>query len=389
MKYLFSFTMAVLLLSCSSTETVSNKIETGNYAEAFDISIAELNKDKNKNSNQKHIPLLKEAFSKAADADLAEIKQLEKLQTAESLKKVYGNYLNLDIRQDEIRALLPLTYEGKNVEFKFSDYSSKITLSKKNYTDYLYSSALEDLNGSQIDARNAYKYLEDLIYIDPVYKNNLNELLKKAKDKGSSFVLTTLKNNISAISNDSIIDLSNINASNFNNPWVIYHNKKDRNIKYDYEVVITLDKLTFEPEKTLQETVPQEAKVQDGWQYQLDGNGNVMKDDKGNDIKVPKYTTVNAEVVLYQQNKSSKIDGNVLIKNSKNNTTISENPQFGEAKFEHLYGKYRGDQRAIDQKYYEALKSKAIPYPHDYEFIKYSLRNFKQKLDALLENQKF
>ena len=123
MKYLFSFTMAVLLLSCSSTQTVSNKIETGNYAEAFDISIAELNKDKNKNSNQKHIPLLKEAFSKAADADLAEIKQLEKLQTAESLKKVYGNYLNLDIRQDEIRALLPLTYEGKNVEFKFSDYS--------------------------------------------------------------------------------------------------------------------------------------------------------------------------------------------------------------------------------------------------------------------------
>ena len=389
MKSILIFSIFILLLSCSSTQTVSNKIETGNYAEAFDISIAELNKDKNKNSSQKHIPLLKEAYRKAADADIEEIKQLEKLKTAESFKKIYGNYLNLDIRQDEVRALLPLFYEGKNVEFKFSDYSSKIALSKKNYADLLYSTALKDLKGSQIDARNAHKNLEDLIYIDPVYKNNLNELLQKAKTKGSSHVLTILKNNISTISNDSLQDLNTINASNFNNPWVIYHNEKDRNIKYDYEVMISLDKLSFEPEKTLQETVPQEAKVQDGWQYQLDGNGNVMKDDKGNDIKVPKYSTVKAEVVLFQQNKSSKIDGKILIKNSKNNTTISENSEFGEAKFQHLYGKYRGDQRAIDQKYYEALKSKAIPYPKDYEFIKYSLLNFKQKINSLLEKQQF
>ncbi|MDH5413734.1 MAG: hypothetical protein OEW87_06325, partial [Flavobacteriaceae bacterium] len=244
MKSILIFSIILLLLSCSSTQTVSNKIETGNYAEAFDISIAELSKDKNKNSSQKHIPLLKEAYRKAADADIEEIKQLEKLKTAESFKKIYGNYLNLDIRQDEVRALLPLYYEGKNVEFRFSDYSSKIALSKKNYADLLYSSALKYLNGSQIDARNAHKNLEDLIYIDPVYKNNLNELLQKAKTKGSSHVLTTLKNNISAISNDSIQDLNTINSSNFNNPWVIYHNEKDRNVKYDYEVVIILDKLS-------------------------------------------------------------------------------------------------------------------------------------------------
>lgn len=389
MKSMLFFSMIILLLSCSSTQTVSNKIETGNYSEAFDISVAELKKDKNKNSNKKHIPLLKEAYGKAADSDIEEIKQLEKLKTTESLKRIYGNYLNLDIRQDEVRALLPLSYEGKNVEFKFSDYTSKIAQSKKNYADHLYNAALKDLSGSQLEARNAHKYLEDLIYIDPVYKNNLNELLQKAKTKGSSHVLTTLKNNINTISNDSLNDLNTINASNFNNPWVIYHNKKDSKIKYDYEVVISLDKLSFEPEKTIQETVPQEAKVQDGWQYQLDSNGNVMKDDKGNDIKVPKYSTVKAEVVLFQQNKSSKIDGRILIKDSNNNKTLTESSEFGEAKFQHLYGKYRGDQRAIDQKYYEALKSKAIPYPKDFEFIKYSLLNFKQKINSLLEKQQF
>jgi len=62
---------------------------------------------------------------------------------------------------------------------------------------------------------------------------------------------------------------------------------------------------------------------------------------------------------------------------------------FGEAKFQHTYGKFRGDQRAIEQKYYEALKAKEIPYPKDHEFVKYTILNFKQKVTALLSQQQF
>lgn len=201
--------------------------------------------------------------------------------------------------------------------------------------------------------------------------------------------MVTLKNNVKAISNDSIKDFSSINSSNFNNQWVVYHNKKQRNVNYNYQIDVRFDKLTFEPEKTLNEIVPQEAKIQDGYQYQLDANGNVMKDDKGNDIKVVKYKMVKAEVALYQQNKSSRLDGTVIVKDLSKKTTLSTNPTFGEAKFQHTYGKYKGDQRAIDQKYYEALKAKEVPYPKDSEFIKYSTSNFKQKVTALLNQQQF
>ena len=145
-----------------------------------------------------------------------------------------------------------------------------------------------------------------------------------------------------------------------------------------------MDKLTFIPEKTIEEKVNQEGKVQDGWQYKLDGNGNVIKDEKGNDIKIAKYKVVRAEVILYQQNKSSKIEGTITVKNVLNSKVLSTNPEFGEAKFQHTYAKYKGDQRAIDQKYYDALKSKAVSYPKNYEFIKYSVLNFKQKVDAFL-----
>ena len=152
---------------------------------------------------------------------------------------------------------------------------------------------------------------------------------------------------------------------------------------------IQLDKLNFTAPETKNQTVPQEARIQDGWQYQLDGNGNVQKDKDGNDIKVAKYSVVRAEVVLYQQNKTAKIDGSVSIKNLKSKPTISTTPLFGEANFQHTYAKYRGDQRAIEQKYYQALQAKEVAYPKDYLFVNYSVSNFKQKMTDLLSKQDF
>ncbi|HBK71609.1 MAG TPA: hypothetical protein DDZ39_08155 [Flavobacteriaceae bacterium] len=389
MKNILLIIIAISIVSCGGTQKTTNYIKSGNYIEAFKTSIAKLNKDKTKKSFQKQIPLLKEAFIKAAVEDLGIIKTLQKNKTPGNLKKIYGKYLNLDIRQDEVKALQPLYFEGNEVSFDFDDYTKKVKISKNNYSTALYKSAIDKMKGNQLDARTAYKHLENLTYIDPTYRTDLDALQKKAKNKGSNFVYVSLKNNEKAISNDSIKDFSAINSTNFNNPWVLYHNKKEKGIQYNYQVDIVLNKLTFQHEKTSQQTVPQEAKVQDGYQYKLDGNGNVMKDAKGNDIKIAKHKVVKAEVALYQQNKASKVDGVVIIKNLKNKNIVSTNPMFGEAKFQNTYGKYRGDQRAIEQKYHKALQSKAVPYPKDYEFIKYSISNIKQKIMGILSQQKF
>ena len=387
-KSLLILFTAVSLLSCGGTQKTTSHLQSGNNVEAFNNAIAQLSKDKSKKSKQKQIPLLQEAYSKATASDLAEIKTLLKHKNPKNLKKIYGNYLNLDIRQDEVRVLQPLYYEGNEVNFIFDDYSKKIIVAKNNYSESLFSASQKLMKGNTIEAREAYKHLIDLQYVNPNYKVNLNDLIEKAKNKGSSFVLVNLKNSIKEISNDSISNLNKINSSNFDNQWVIYHNKKDGKVKYNYQVDISLDKLTLEPAKVIEEKVNQEGKVQDGWQYQLDSNGNVMKDENGNDLKTAKYKVVNAEVMVYQQNKASKIEGTIIIKNLENKTTLITKQEIGEAKFQHAYAKYKGDQRAIDQKYYDALQSKAVSYPKDYEFIKYSLSNFKQKVDALMSQQK-
>ena len=388
MKKIILAITGLLLLSCGSTQKATSYLETGNYTEAFNTAVAELNKDKNSKANSKLIPLLEESYKKAAETDLAAIKSLKQNPTIENLKQIYGNYLNLDIRQDEVKALQPLYYEGREANFKFDDYTNQITKSKAEYSEALYSKAVAELKGGTLEARSAYKHLEDLNYVNPGYKSNIDALMQSAKEKGSSFVLLTLKNN-TTISKDSLAGFTNINSANFSNPWVIFHDKKERNRSYNYQVDISIDKLTFEPEKLLQEKVNQQAQVQDGWKYQLDSNGNVMKDKDGNDIKVANVVTVQAEVMLYQQNKSAKLDGTVSIKDLKNKTAPQTKQDFGEAKFQNTYAKYRGDQRAIEQKYYEALQNKEVPYPKDWEFTKYAVSNFKDKVTAILSQQQF
>ncbi len=386
-KLLLAITLATLLIACGGTQKATNLISTGNYENAFNVSIQKLNKDKNSKSSQKHVPVLKEAYTKAAENDLQAINSLKRTNTPEALKKIYGTYLNLDLRQDEVKVVQPLYFEGNEVRFNFTDYSKDIANAKNNYSSLLYTNAILEMKGDKLAARTAYKLFEELIYVNPTYKNNLTQQSQNAKNKGSSFVLVTLKNNVKSISKDSITGVNQINSGNFDNQWVLYHNKKDHKTRYDYQADIVFNSLSFQPEKIQQQTIPQEAKIQDGWQYKLDAKGNVMKDDKGNDIKVAKYKVVRAEITLYQQNKASKLDGSVSMKNLKSGKIISTTPMFGEAKFQHSYGKFRGDQRAIEQKYYDALKAKQAAYPKDYEFIKYSVSNFKQKITALLSQQ--
>jgi hypothetical protein len=386
----------MLFISCGGSKKAANAVSSGNYHQAFDLAIANLSKDKSKSSNQKNIPILKEAYQKALQKDTQEITFLEKNLTKNNLQSIYQKYLLMDIRQDEVKALQPLYFEGQEYTFSFKDYTKKTARAKRNLSKYLYDeSRTLLLSTSKEDARLAHKNLEILLYdLSSDYKSDIQDLLNQATIKASSFVLVTLNNKINnqlqdSTSRSEIANFKNINTSNFNNPWVIYHDKKDTKTNYDYSVNFTLDKLQFIPEKLNTEIVAQKKRVQDGLKYTYDAKGNVMNDKEGNDIKEAKYVDVTAEVQLFQQVKSATVNGSLTIKNYKTGAIINTNPLTGEAKLENVYAKYRGDQRAIEEKYYDALNKKEAQFPADEVFKKYALDNLKKQALGILNQQKF
>lgn len=391
MKKITNFILVVvltLMYACGASQKAEKSVESGNYDQAFDIAFTQLQKDKS--DDQKIILTFKDAYDKANARDLQQISAYKTQNNPDNLKKIYALYEKIDARQYQVISLQPLSYKGQPVNFDTKDYSSELAAAKKEYSKYLYDTASVKLKGSKTDAREANKLFNELEYINPTYVSNLSNLISQSKEKGSSFVYLKLDNKIAqAVTKENTDELLRISEANMSNPWVIYHNTKEKNRSYDYEVGILLNQFVVTPQQVNTETVPQQARVKDGWEYVLDAKGNVMKDSLGNDKKRDKYITVQAEVKLFQQLKSGKIDGNVNIKNLKTNAVIANTPVFGEAKFENVYGLYRGDQRAIEQKYYEALQKKEVPFPADLEFAKYALDDFKAKMQQLIDQQPF
>jgi len=389
-KITFVFISLLIISSCSSAKKAEKSIESGDYDKAFNIAISKLMEDKHKKSHQKLIPSLQEAYIKANERDNQKINQYKKLKDPSYLKQIYALYVAMDVRQDEVLMLQPLYYNNSEVIFKTKNYTKDIKKSLKEYSSHLFNMGTSQLAGSKIDARSAYETFNELEFVNPSYVSNVGDLIRQAKLKGSSLVLLKLLNNIQEITTQEHTDeLMRISESNMSNKWVIYHKKKDYAVSYDYEVSVAIDQFHITPEEVNTETIQQQARINDGWEYVYDSNGNVMKDTLGNDIKRDKIITVQAEVKMFQQVKAGKVDGKVSIQNIRTNSLMSNTPMFGEAKFENVFAQFRGDQRAIEQKYHKALQNKEVPFPSDPEFVKYALAEYRAKLLQLLDSQSF
>jgi hypothetical protein len=389
-KLFFIGSILLVIASCSSAKKAEKSIESGDYDKAFNIAVTKLNEDKHKKSHQKLIPMLKEAYTKANERDQHKIDNYKRLNDPSFLKQIYGLYVAMDVRQDEVLMLQPLYYNNQEVQFDIKNYKNDLDKSLNDYSSYLYKEGMKKLSGSKLDAREAHDIFDELEFVNPSYVNNIGDLIRQSKLKGSSMVLLKLYNKLEHYTTQEHLDeLMRISESNMSNPWVIYHKEKKANVKYDYEVGVYLEALHISPEQVNTEIVPQQARVKDGWEYVLDGNGNVMKDSLGNDIKREKIITVQAEVKLFQQVKESRIDGKIKIKELFNNSLLNDTPLFGEAKFENVYALFQGDQRAIDPKYHKALQNKEIPFPPDTEFIKYAIAEYRVKFLQLLDSQDF
>jgi len=194
--------------------------------------------------------------------------------------------------------------------------------------------------------------------------------MKKALELGTNKVLFKMVNDTRVpLPPDFERELSKISLHELNKDWLIYHTKKRGNTFYDYNIIVNMKLIDVGPELVKEVQYKEEKEIEDGWEYVLDQNGNVVKDSLGNDVKVPKYTLLVCFVTETQQTKVARISGTVDFYNSRENQMIRTFPVTTDAIFENFSARANGDLRALTPETRAKLKNNVLPFPNDFALL--------------------
>ncbi len=391
-KIILSGLMVLLLSSCGNVKEIQNAIYSGQFDQAIDLSLEKIKKKKGKKSADPYVQLLKEAYDKAVERDKDLINKLSKDPNPDKWRQIYETYLLLDTRQDKIKPVLPLylVKQNKQVTFAMEDYTDKIINAKQHLVAHLYKKAKILLKShNKADIRQAYDILDELDRIDTGYKD-VSQLMQQAHERGMTYALVKIVNETNKVIpkklQDELLNFSSYGASNF---WVDYHNKKQAGKQYDYTIKLKFKQINLSPDQERDKEVIEEKEIQDGYTYQKDANGRIVKDSLGNPIKIPRMVKIRSKVHLYQQYKEAQVVAQAEVIDNRTGQRIDNFPLQSKYVFEHTFATYSGDKRAIRREYIDFLKERRIPFPTSEQMIYDAAQDIKMQFKDILNQAQF
>lgn len=362
-------------------------ISHGNYDQAISKALKKLDNNKHKKRKQDYVIMLKDAYYKVLDRDLGTIEHLKKDGNPELYQRIFEIYLDLDARQNAIKAVMPLQIGDKNLVLEFNNYSNEIVDYKAKVSEYKYNTAVTLMNSyNKFDIREAYSMFSYINKINPNYKD-VRQLMDAAHQKGTDYVLVSIENQTHQIIPSRLeADLLDFNTYGLNNFWTVYHANTTNDIDYDYAMQLQLKQIQVSPERVNRNQLLREKQIVDGWEYLLDNNGNVMQDSLGNDIKVDKIINVRARLFKVNQFKSTRVIAKVVYHDLKTNQLLDVFPIDSEFIFENNYATVRGDRRALRPEDKELLNHRRVHFPTNEQMVFDTGEDLKYKLKDIINS---
>ena len=390
-KTLLTFALALLFLSCSVKQT-RTMLTTGDYDGAIQNAISSLSSNKNSKGKQDYVYILEEAYAKAKERDLANIKLWQKEANPSNFEKIYSTYVQLNNRQESIKPLLPLQLieENRAAIFPFDDYSDGLISSKNSLSKYLYdnSKALLNIN-DKMTCRRAF---DDLVYLDninPDFKD-VKTLINMARNKGTDYVFVASKNETNmAIPSKLQTDLLDFSTFGLNDKWTVFHNNKVKEIKYDFTIIVNFRQINMSPEQIKEREFVKEKQIKDGTKPLLDANNNPVKDQAGNPIRIDNFKTIRVSVYEFRQFKTVQVTAKTDYIDLRTNQLLDTYPLESTFTFENVYATFNGDRNACDADYFKYFDRRAVPFPSNEQMIFDCGEDLKNKLKNIIVNNKF
>ncbi len=386
-RQLLTLVLISFLVACSAKKEVEKAVNTGNYDQAINTALKTLRTNKDAKRKREVVLMLQDAYYKVEDRDRNTLEHLKKDNNPELYREIYERYLDLEARQEAIKPLLPLYVNGKEIAFRFSNYSNAIIESRENLSDHLYETGITLLESdNKFTIREAYSTLEYLDRINPNYEKT-RELLDEAHQRGTDYILVSINNETEqVIPNRLEEDLLNFDTYGLNKFWSVYHVNKTNDVNYDYAMHLNLKRINISPERINERQLIREKEIVDGWKYEYDTDGNVAKDSLGKDIKVDKIVKVKCRLLEVRQIKSSQVIADVAYLDLTSKQLLDSFPIDSEFVFENVFANIRGDKRALNKKERQLLNNRRIPFPSNEQMVYDTGEDLKLQLKNIINS---
>ncbi len=340
----------------------------------------------------KQISILDKSYNTLNEQDNERIRYLKMEEKPANWDEIYQINKRMSDRQAYVRTVTPLELNGKTIEYPYVDYMPEMVVAKRKSADFYFAHGNELMKNKLKESyRQAYyEFVRAKEYVGNY--EGIDNKIDDAKYLGMSRVLITLQNrSIIKFDQEFEEDLLSLDLPRLNSEWVEYHTQDlDQNAKYDYFVNVNIRNIAVSPDQTIQKDTVVKKEVEDGFSYQLDKKGNVMKDSLGNDIKTKKYKTLQCALIETFQSKACQINGDVEVIQANPNKVLKKDPLGAQSDFEFVSARALGDIQALSQAQIEKTKSKAAPFPSDMEMVFRCSEALKRAINgAIQSNKKF
>jgi len=381
---LLVFALSLLLSGCGSSK---KQLERGNYDAAIAGAVKQLRKDP---GDSKQIAILERSYTISNEQDLERIRFLKMEGRPQNYDEIYQIYKRMSDRQSLVRTVLPLRSGSRTIEFPYVDYMGEMISAKKKSADFYYAHGIELMkNGLKDSYRQAFaEFVRAKEYVGDY--EGIDNKIAEAQYLGMSRVFVSIQNNtMIKFPQEFEEDLLSVDLQSLNSEWVEFHTiGLDKDMKYDYFINVNIRNILVSHDQTSQIDSVIKRDVEDGFSYQLDQRGNVMKDSLGNDIKTKKYKTLQCALISTLQTKSCQIEGDIETIQVNPDKVLKKDPVGAHSTFENLSARALGDPGALNASQLARTKSGIVPFPSDIEMIMRCAESLKNAIRGSIQSNR-
>jgi hypothetical protein len=390
MKALLYIQIVLVALVMHACIGANYYLKKGNYDAAINFAVQKIRNNPKK--ADKHILALEEAWKIERTGIIERIAFLKLDGSPESWVEIHNLYAEIDGYQSAMKPYLPLfiNKEFRNADIEIIDVKVELIDAKMKAASFMYAKGEELLaKDSKMYAREAFLHFQKVKEYYGSFKD-VDTKIDEAYNKGQNHILLEYSNHSQLIIPQEFMNnLSRINETSLNTTWTKYYLNSNDRTAYDYLIEVYVSNFDIGPEQLNNTSYIDEKKVQDGFQYVLDANGNVAKDSLGNDLKEPAFKNISAKVFRTEQTKIGVLSGVVQYK--KGNGTVFQNFPYQESLvFRNFFATYQGDPKALSNDSKKIIGGQALAFPSNLQMVMDASEIIKNKTFGLIQgNQNF